>query len=383
MPNNTSTALKNRRPNLRIDTDLDLNSLREGINRNESNIDSPILKLNTQEQMISYQSDEKCDVKSRKDFDKIVIQASNDTPTNTERDFNDLSNLGILSNTNSYSQHLNSEDQVDSSYETSNADPLSTTFSKSGYGDASSGSSIHDNSSIDSSNIQLYFQMKHLVVPEGVLSVIADVNRLTGNIVLASVTKDQRGFLSCTHLMEVAANTDKFKVVKSMRLHTLELEKKCAQLDLINNGSIYRIELSRLVLGLKRLCAIALIEYIKFEEIFRSPVILVYSWPTVLLTALHLPHNAIESTICVTDAMVFLATSDKKVYGAKLPSGGFLPLLSCDQSIYSLCLNHSQNLLIVGCAHEVLIFSYSAFNKKKERLLILKNRISVTGKCNF
>ena len=311
---------------------------------------------------------------------KINASESYDTSIEDESIPIDSNNLGILPNKMNSFRPSSPKSQIDSSYDSSDIDPNSVGLSidtiGSRYEDISANSSIH---TLESVSNRLHFLLKPLAIPRGTLPVTATINFLTGNLIIACNQEKKPCNRSSTHLLEIKSTAYGVKVLKSVRVHTLELEKKCAQLDLCSGGNIYNVKLLHLLSGLKRLCVVAMLKFIKADEIFNIPVILVYSWPAVLQTVVNLPSTFIESTICVSDAIVFVASSDNKVYAAKLPSGVFVPVLTCDQKICSLCMDYSLKMLIIGCAHEVLLFSYSAFNKKKERLLTLLNRFALSG----
>ena len=207
----------------------------------------------------------------------------------------------------------------------------------------------------------------------------AGINPVNGNIIFSSPTDSNFDMCRSSYIWEIAPSEDSFTVVNCTQMHSFEFEKKCSQYDI--RGSILQVNILHIVVEYKRLCAI--VKILSLDESsnrVERTMLSVYKWPLSLQSILALPENAIYDSLCVTDRLLFIATLDKTLFAAKLPSGDFFPALTFDQSIHALSVNWTRRLLVVGCEHEVLLFSFSPVNKKKEKLLNIIFRFSIKGK---
>jgi len=242
-------------------------------------------------------------------------------------------------------------------------------------------SSVLKSESMDSFNSCLHLLSKTLFLPRGLLPVIADINKNTGGLVFACSDEGQHSN-NRIYLVEAEVGQENFCVTNTVQVHSLDLEKKCAQHDICNGETILSVDLMNIVVGGKRLCAAARLMTTSNEsDPFEIMVILVYSWATGVLQAVFpQPRNSIFDTLCVTDGMIFIASSEKKMYASKVSAGTFIPVVTSEQKIKSMEGSDTFKSIVVGCEQEILVFSYGGLTKRKDRILNLTNRYPLNGK---
>ena len=235
--------------------------------------------------------------------------------------------------------------------------------------------------SMESFQSCLHLLSETLFLPRGLLPAIADINKNTGGLVFACSDEGQHSN-NRTHLVEAEVDKENFCVTNTVQVHSLDLEKKCAQHDICNGETILSVDLMNIVVGGKRLCAAARLMTTSNEsDPFEVMVTLVYSWPTGVLQAVFpQPRNSIYDTLCVTDGMIFIASSENKMYASKVSAGTFIPVVTSDQQIKSMEGSDTFKSIVVGCEQEILVFSYGGLTKRKDRILHLTNRYPLNGK---